>query len=528
MVKTRFAPSPTGYLHVGGLRTALYNYLFAKKNNGTFVLRIEDTDQKRFIKDAAENLIDTLHRVGLEYDEGPHKEGKFGPYIQSQRTDLYREHAQKLLDEGKAYRCFCTPERLEEMRAKQAVAKHASMYDRACLNLSEDEINKKLKNSEPFVIRQKVPHGKKLQFKDLVRGVINFNTSVVDDQILIKSDNFPTYHLANVVDDHMMQITHVIRGEEWLPSTPKHILLYEAFGWEPPEFAHIPLLLNKDKSKLSKRQGDVSVESYLEKGYVKEAIINFIALLGWHPGSGNEQEMFSLEDLIKEFSIEKVHKAGAIFDLGKLEWFNHRWQKKIYHQKLATIIHKIEPKAEITLNQKKEPIYKFYNKENENLFNQKRAELLYEICQKYLDPEHKEKNEFLNKALITAEDKILKDPSFAEDNIKFFFSISDYDPTLFINEKMKVDTKMAIEALHESIKTLEKLPEENFDNPEKLQESLIQTVQEMGIKNGQLLWPMRVALSGEQFSPGVFELIWVLGKEESLKRLQNGSKKLTA
>lgn len=528
MVRTRFAPSPTGYLHVGGLRTALYNYLFAKKNGGTFVLRIEDTDQKRFVQGAAENLIETLHQVGLEYDEGPHKEGEFSPYVQSKRTEIYREHAQKLLDEGKAYRCFCTAERLEEMRAKQTAAKQAPMYDRACLNLSEDEIKRKLENNEPFVIRQKIPHGRKLQFKDLVRGVVNFNTSVVDDQVLIKSDNFPTYHLANVVDDHMMQITHVIRGEEWLPSTPKHILLYEAFGWEQPQFAHIPLLLNKDKSKLSKRQGDVSVESYLEKGYIKEAIINFIALLGWHPGSGNEQEMFSLEDLIKEFSIEKVHKAGAIFDLEKLDWFNYRWQKKIYHQKLSAIVHEIDPEAEITLNQKKEPVYKFYNKDNERLFNQKRAEILYQMCQKYLDPKHKEINEFLIKALITAEDKILKDPSRVEENIKFFFSISDYDPSLFINEKMKVDSNMAAESIKASIKTLENLPEENFNDMEKLQQPLIQTVQDMGIKNGQLLWPMRVALSGEQYSPGVFELLWVLGKEESLKRLKNGLEKITA
>lgn len=526
MVRTRFAPSPTGFLHVGGLRTCLYNYLYARKNNGTFILRIEDTDQKRYVEGAVESLLNTLKQVGLEYDEGPGKEGSFGPYIQSQRTNLYREHAQKLLDENKAYRCFCTAERLEQMREKQSAAKQAPMYDRACLNLSKEEIEKKLSAGEPYVIRQKIPHGRKLQFKDLVRGVVNFNTSVIDDQVLIKSDNFPTYHLANVVDDHLMEITHVIRGEEWLPSTPKHILLYEAFGWEPPQFAHIPLLLNKDKSKLSKRQGDVSVESYLEKNYIKEAIINFIALLGWHPGSGNEQEMFSLEDLVKEFSIEKVHKAGAIFDLEKLDWFNYRWKKKIFYEKLARLAHETDPKAEISYTQKGDPLFKFSLDENLKIFLEKRAQLLSEMCGKYLPAGFSAENPRDMKILLVMEDKIIKDPASFEKETAFFHKISDYDPGLFINEKMKVDGKTAKLALTESLAALKSMPEENFDDMEKIQEPLLKLVEKLGIKNGQLLWPMRVALSGEQFSPGVFELIWALGKEETLKRLNGGIDKL--
>ncbi len=518
MIRTRFAPSPTGFLHVGGLRTALYNYLYARKNGGTFVLRIEDTDQKRYVEGAVDSLLKTLQQVGLEYDEGPHKEGKFGPYVQSERTELYREHAQKLLEEGMAYRCFCTAERLEQMREKQTAAKQAPMYDRACMNLSEQEIADKLKAGEPHVIRQKIPHGRKLQFKDLVRGVVNFNTSTIDDQVLIKSDNFPTYHLANVVDDHMMEITHVIRGEEWLPSTPKHILLYESFGWTQPEFSHIPLLLNKDKSKLSKRQGDVSVESYLEKGYIKEAIINFIALLGWHPGSGNEQEMFSLEDLIREFSIEKVHKAGAIFDLEKLDWFNWRWKKKIYQEKLTALAHATDPEAEITYTQKGDPVFKFHQQNNEKIFTQKRAELLLEMCKQHLTSQTAP-NE---KILLVMEDKIIKDPASFEEETRFFHQINDYDPALFINEKMKVDTETAKLALKEGLTALEAMTVEECADMQTIQESLLKVVEKLGIKNGQLLWPMRVALSGEQYSPGVFELIWVLGKEESVKRLKAG------
>ena len=312
-IKTRFAPSPTGYLHVGGLRTALYCYLFAKKEGGTFLLRIEDTDQERFVEGAIENLISTLKWVGIEYDEGP--------YIQSERTALYKEHAEKLLESGHAYHCFCSKERLTELREKQESAKQATMYDRKCADIPLEEARKRVEAGESHVVRQKIPY-ENLKFKDLIRGNVQFDGKNVDDQVLVKSDGFPTYHLANVVDDHLMEITHVIRGEEWLPSTPKHIFLYRAFGWDVPEFAHIPLLLNKDRTKLSKRQGHVAVEDYIKEGYLREAILNFVSFLGWHPGAGDENELYTLKELEKAFSIDRVHKAGAISDIEKLDWFN--------------------------------------------------------------------------------------------------------------------------------------------------------------------------------------------------------------
>lgn len=509
MIRTRFAPSPTGFLHVGGLRTALYAYLFARHEqlkNGeeaaAFILRIEDTDQARYVEGALESLLKTFETIGLNYDEGPVKigqnleqKGKFGPYIQSQRTEIYRKYAQELVEKGAAYHCFCTSERLDEMRAKQTARKLAPMYDRTCLNLSKEEVEEKKAAGQTFVIRQKIPNGQKLQFKDLIRGIVQFNTSTIDDQVLMKSDNFPTYHLANVIDDHLMQITHVIRGEEWLPSTPKHVLLYEAFGWQKPEFAHIPLLLNKDKTKLSKRQGDVSVEDYLNKGFSKEAIINFIALLGWHPGEGAEQEIFSLQELIEKFSLEKVHKAGAIFDIEKLQWFNFQWQKKVFEKKLAEI------------------------------GTEKRGDLLLDLCQKFIPEKWLTNKELLLKALTTIEEKILRAPQETTQHLSFFFEPKDFPLELILNEKMKVDAAIAKKSLEESLKSLENF--NDFNNQDKIKENLIALVEKLGVKNGQLLWPLRVALSGEQFSPGVFEIMWVLGKEESLTRVKKALAKVS-
>ena len=272
-VRVRFAPSPTGYLHVGGLRTALYNYLFARHNNGKFILRVEDTDQNRYVEGAVENLIKTLKWVGLNYDEGPEVGGNFGPYFQSERLSIYKDHIDQLIEKGHAYPCFCSTERIQKLRAQQQSQKLQAKYDKHCLSLSKDEIKQKIADGEPYVIRLNVPANERIIIDDIVRGQVDFNSDIVDDQILIKSDGFPTYHLANVVDDHLMKITHVIRGEEWLSSTPKHVLLYDFFEWERPQFAHLPLLLNADKSKLSKRQGDVAVEDYQQKGYLKEALI---------------------------------------------------------------------------------------------------------------------------------------------------------------------------------------------------------------------------------------------------------------
>jgi glutamyl-tRNA synthetase len=485
MIKTRFAPSPTGYLHVGGLRTALYCYLFAKKNKGKFILRIEDTDQKRFVKDAMENLLKTLQWVGLEYDEGPTMDGKEkgnnGPYIQSKRNNIYNEYAQKLIDSKNAYRCFCTNERLEEMRKMQTERKQAPMYDRKCANLSQSEIEKNLNEKIPFVIRQKIPY-RNIKFKDLIRGNVQFDGKTVDDQVLVKSDGFPTYHLANVVDDHLMEITHVIRGEEWLPSTPKHLALYEAFGWEPPQFAHLPLLLNPDRSKLSKRQGHVAVEEYINEDYLKEAIINFVAFLGWNPGQGEEKEIYTLGELEEIFSLEKVHKSGAIFNIEKLDWFNWKWRKANF------------------------------DKETEGLDENEHLEKLLKMVDKYIPEEFKSNKPKLLNCLKTAEEKIIKNPKETLQNIEFYFKLPTYDKELLNNEKMGVDLKQALSSLENCKETLEKIGEWT---PENLKEKLTDAIENLKIKNGQLLWPLRVALSGLQFSPGAFEAAWALGKEET-------------
>ncbi len=319
-IRVRFAPSPTGYLHVGGLRTALYNYLFARKQNGTFILRIEDTDRSRYVEGAVDNLIETLRWAGLDYDEGPAKRGVAGPYVQSERIAIYREHVEKLVAGGHAYYAFDTPEELEEMRKAQEGQRLTPKYDRRALKLSPDDVHRKLESGVPAVVRMKVPDSTVIAFHDLVRGPVEFSSEQMDDQVLLKSDGYPTYHLANVVDDHLMGISHVIRGEEWLSSTPKHVLLYRYFGWDMPQFAHLPLLLNPDKSKLSKRQGDVAVEDYRKKGYLPEALVNFVAFLGWNPG--DERELFSKEELVQEFSLERVGKSGAVFNIEKLNWLN--------------------------------------------------------------------------------------------------------------------------------------------------------------------------------------------------------------
>jgi len=524
MIRTRFAPSPTGYLHVGGLRTALYNYLFAKKNNGQFLLRIEDTDQKRYIKGAKEHLLEMLHWAGLEYDEGPDNGGPHKPYIQSERTNIYKKCADELLEKKAAYRCFCTTERLEEMRKNQEAHKLAPMYDKHCLYLSEDEINENLKNKIPYVIRQKIPSTETVKFKDLIRGNVSFSCKSLDDQVLMKSDGFPTYHLANVVDDHLMEITHVIRGEEWLPSTPKHILLYQAFTWTPPEFAHIPLLLNKDRSKLSKRQGDVSVEEYIKKNYSKEAILNFIALLGWNPGSGEENEIFSLQELCNIFSLEKVHKAGAIFDIDKLDWFNWQWRRKSYHLNLADLGKKIDDNFIVTNPKKGEYKYEFKDKEGEEVFYIKRTDALIEMCDKFIHEEYKKDGNKYRKALLTIEEKILKEPENVENYLKFYFIIKDYNTVILTHEKMKVDYATAQKSLETAQKHLSSM--KNFDSEENIKNILLNVITELGYKNGQVLWPLRAALTGEEFSPGVFEVAWVLGKDESLIRIKNALSKL--
>jgi nondiscriminating glutamyl-tRNA synthetase len=336
-VRVRFAPSPTGFIHIGSLRTALFNLLFARHQGGMNILRIEDTDQSRKVEGAVENLIKNLGLLDINFDEGPLQGGDYGPYYQSERLDIYKKYCDELVDKGAAYYAFDSPEELDEMRKLQQLEGRQTMYDRRARDLSEEEIRENIKNGKPYVIRLKVPLNEEVKFDDLIKGTIKIETNNIDDQILLKSDGFPTYHLANVVDDHLMNITHIIRGEEWVTSVPKHILIYRALGWEAPEMAHVPLILNKDKSKLSKRQGDVAVEDYLKKGYLKEALINFMALLGWNPGEGEEQEFFSMDELQKRFTIEKVQSSGAVFNIDKLNWMNNAYIKDYDLDKLTEL-----------------------------------------------------------------------------------------------------------------------------------------------------------------------------------------------
>lgn len=480
MIKTRFAPSPTGYLHVGGLRTALYAYLFARQKKGVFLLRIEDTDQKRFVEGAAENLQDTLKYYGLEWDEGP--------YFQSERTEIYREHAKMLLEEGKAYRCFCTSERLQEMREAQQKAGRTPKYDRHCLRLSDDEKQSLYNAGKPFVVRQLIPD-EYVEFHDEVRGDMTFHGRDVDDQVLIKSDNFPTYHLANVVDDHLMGITHVIRGEEWLPSTPKHVWLYQAFGWEAPVFAHLPLLLNPDKTKLSKRQGDVAAEDYIKKGYIKEAMLNFIAFLGWNPGT--EQEIFSMGKLVETFDLARVQKAGAVFSLEKLDWFNGQYLRSMPTQELAQIVLKQCADQDWYTGSLTETELTEGTTETANDF------IKYTAC-------------------IQTRMKSLNDG--AEMIRPFLLEKLDYNTSLFEHAKMKVDKAAAHLAIEKSLESLENHDDFTHD---ALKALIIEVIQGLGVKNGQVMWPLRVALTNEEYSPGAFELMEVMGKEKSLSRLRD-------
>lgn len=480
-VRTRFAPSPTGYLHIGSLRTALYSYLFAKQNGGQFVLRLEDTDVNRYVEDAAEKIYEGLKWAGLQYDEGPDVDGPYGPYVQSQRLNIYKKYTEELVDKGHAYYCFCTDETLEQMRQEQTARKQAPKYDRRCCKLSKEEIKERLKANEPHVVRMKIPEGRKIEFDDIVRGKISYNSDELDDQVLLKSDGYPTYHLAVVVDDHLMEISHVTRTEEWLPSTPKHILLYEYFGWELPKFAHLPLLLNPDKTKMSKRKGDVALEDYIKKGYLPEAMVNYLAFLGWNPGSpakalataGKEKEIYSMEELLKDFDLHKVHKAGAVFNIEKLNWYNQYYIKKLSDEELLE-----KCKTYLVKDAKKfsdKQIIKMINLEKE------RAKTLFEIGE----------------------------------GVKFYFETPQFDGNLLIWKNMtEEEIKKSLKNSH---KIISEIPDDEF-NLETIKSSLMSEA-ELYENRGALLWPLRVALSGQKNSPPPFEIIDILGKKETINRI---------
>ncbi len=479
-VRVRFAPSPTGYLHVGGLRTALYNYLFAKSQKGQFILRIEDTDRNRYVEGAVENLINSLQWCGLNFDEGPEAGGDFGPYMQSQRLKIYHKYADELIQKGCAYYCFCTPARLEELREEQQRQKlPQAKYDKHCLSLSKDEIEKNLKENIPYVIRLNVKPNQTVVVDDVIRGRVEFDSSVIDDQVLIKSDGYPTYHLANIIDDHLMKVTHVIRGEEWLPSVPKHALLYDAFGWERPVFAHLPLLLNPDKSKLSKRQGDVAVEDYRAKGYLKDALVNFVALLGWN--AGDDKEFYYLDELVEKFSLERVNKAGAVFNIEKLNWLNAEHLRKKSDKDILEIL-----KPEIL-----QSTYKDKTFSDDYLLN------IISVM--------KERVSFVN-------EYITKSPYFFE-------SPKEYDPASII-KNWKQETPTHLRRLYETFSMLENPGKEEYEN------ALTKTAEELGVGKGKLIHPLRLALSGQSTGPGMYELLVILGKEENLKRIETALEKI--
>ena len=474
-VRTRFAPSPTGRMHVGNLRTALYTYLIAKHEGGDFILRIEDTDQERYVEGAVDIIYRTMEKTGLIHDEGPDKDGGYGPYVQSerQRSGIYMEYAKKLVEKGEAYYCFCTQERLDSLK-KNVNGEEIMAYDKHCLGLSKEEVEANLKAGMPFVIRQNNPKEGTTTFHDDIYGDISVDNSELDDMVLIKSDGYPTYNFANVVDDHLMGITHVVRGNEYLSSSPKYNRLYVAFGWEVPVYVHCPTITNEEHKKLSKRSGHSSFEDLLEQGFLTEAIVNFVALLGWSP-AGN-QEFFTLEELVKEFDYHNMSKSPAVFDMTKLRWMNGEYLKKMDFEPFYA---QAEPylKAAIT---------------------------------KPLD---------LKKIAAMVKTRIEVFPDIAA-QVDFFETLPEYDPEMYAHKKMKTTKETSLETLKEVLPLLE--AQEDYSN-DALYETLAAYVAEKGVKTGFVMWPIRTAVSGKQMTPaGATEIMEVLGKEESLERISKG------
>jgi len=467
-VIVRYPPSPTGLMHIGTLRTLLYNYLFAKQNNGKIILRIEDTDQSRKVDGAVESLENLINWAEIYYDEGP--------IFQSDRVKagVYNKYVEKLLNTGHAYHCFCTSERLEKMRKQQQLEKKPPMYDRTCYKLSKQEVDNRINNGEKYVIRFLIPKDRNIEIKDIARGSVVINSNTVDDQVLMKSDGFPTYHLASVVDDHEMEITHVIRGEEWVTSTPKHILLYDAFGWKAPKFVHLPLLLNADgKKKLSKRQGDVAVEDFIKKGYLKDAIINFVALLGWNPGGGSTKEIFSLKELEEKFDLKKIHKSGAAVDIKRLDWMNSQYIKKMSIEKLL----------EVAL-----PFFK---------------KNFPQITDKV----------FIKKVLTIEQDRLEKFTQVGLDNPFFFETLPLEKELLIWKDANDLETKKQLEKAFNVLNNVKELDWTRKNLTEIL-------LKEAGDKKGEFLWPLRAALTSKKYSPSPMDCAWVIGKATTLDRIK--------
>lgn len=479
-VRTRFAPSPTGRMHVGNLRTALYAYLIAKHEGGDFLLRIEDTDQERYMEGAVDIIYRTLEKTGLIHDEGPDKDGGCGPYVQSERQDsgIYLEYAKQLVEKGEAYYCFCDKERLDSLK-QEVAGKEIVIYDKHCLSLSKAEVEEKLAAGIPYVIRQNNPTTGTTTFHDEIYGDITVDNSELDDMILIKSDGYPTYNFANVVDDHLMGITHVVRGNEYLSSSPKYNRLYDAFGWEVPVYVHCPLITNEEHKKLSKRSGHSSYEDLLEQGFISEAIVNYVALLGWCPE--DNREIFSLDELVKVFDYHHMSKTPSVFDIVKLKWMNGEYMKAMDFDKF------------------------------------------YEMAEPYLK-EVITRDVDLKKiaALVKTRIEVFTD---IKDHVDFFENVPEYDISMYAHKKMKTTPETSLEVLKEVLPVFEALDDYSNDS---LYQTLVAFVKEKGYKNGYVMWPIRTAVSGKQMTPGgATELMEILGKEESLSRIRAAVDKLT-
>ncbi|MEX0050741.1 glutamate--tRNA ligase [Clostridium butyricum] len=481
-IRTRFAPSPTGYMHVGNLRTALYAYLIAKHEDGDFILRIEDTDQERLVEGAVDIIYNTLKETGLTHDEGPDAGGPVGPYIQSERKDIYLEYAKKLVEKGEAYYCFCSKDRLDMLKENAEALKRPFKYDKHCAHLSKEEIEENLAKGIPYVIRQNNPTTGTTTFVDVIYGKISVDNSELEDMILIKSDGLPTYNFANVVDDHLMGITHVVRGNEYLSSSPKYNRLYEAFEWDVPVYVHCPPIMKDQHNKLSKRNGDASFGDLLEKGYLKEAVLNYIALLGWNDGSN--EEIFTLEELIKKFDYKDISKSPAIFDNAKLKWMNGEYIRKL----------SLDEFHELAMEQYKKVLHKDFDFKFISELLHTRCELLNDI------PEQ----------------------------IDFLEELPEYTTDLYVHKKMKSTVETSLENLEKVLPVLESIDEKDW-TMDNIHDKVFELIKSLEIKNGQMLWPIRTALSGKSFTPGgAFEIAILIGKEESLKRMHKGIELLKA